>query len=87
MRVIIDISIKPSVLNAMKKQFKLLVILSAISIGSLACKGSVNSGNAGTTPQDSIKTGRDVNIDTMGSQKNIVTDTSGKPTDTIRKKQ
>lgn len=71
----------------MKNQFKVLLIVSAISIGSWACKGSVNSGNAGTTPQDSIKTGRDVNVDTVGSKTNIVTDTSYKPSDTIRRKK
>ena len=71
----------------MKNQFKLLLIVSAISIGSWACNGSVNSGNAGTTPQESIKTGRDVNVDTVGHKTNIVTDTSYKPSATVHKKK
>lgn len=60
----------------MKNQIKLLLAALAISMGIFACKGSVNSGDAGTTPQDSIKTGRDVNVDTVGSHTNIVVDTT-----------
>ena len=71
----------------MKNQFKLLLIVSGIGLGFLACRGSVNSGNEGTTPQESIKTGRDVNVDTVGHKTNIVTDTSYKPSATVPKKK
>ncbi|MFD2873267.1 hypothetical protein ACFS5N_12355 [Mucilaginibacter ximonensis] len=73
----------------MKNQIKILLVLSAISIGTLTCKGSINSGDAGTTPQDSVKTNRDMNTDTTGSQTNIVSDTervNGKKVDTTNKR-
>jgi hypothetical protein len=60
----------------MKNQFKLLLVAATISLGIFACKGSVNTGDAGTTPQDSIKTGYDVNVDTVGKHTNIVVDTT-----------
>jgi hypothetical protein len=71
----------------MKNRFKLLIIVLAISGSFLACRGSVNSGDAGTTHHDSIKTGRDVNVDTVGRNTNIVTDTSYKPSATVHKKK
>jgi|GEM_PF-7129258 len=70
----------------MKNQVKLLLVALTISAGMFACKGSVNSGDAGTTPQDSIKTGYESNVDTVGSQTNIVTDTTKmNPPDTTQK--
>jgi hypothetical protein len=69
----------------MKNQIKLLLVALSISTGIFACKGSVNSGDAGTTPQDSIKTGWDVNVDTVGKNTNLVVDTT-KMNDTTTKK-
>lgn len=70
----------------MKNQFKLLLVAVTIGTGVFACKGSVNSGDAGTTPQETIKTGKDVNVDTTGSQTDIVVDTTKmNPPDTTKK--
>lgn len=71
----------------MKNQFKLLLVTFTIGMGVFACKGSVNSGDAGTTPpQDSITTGKDMNVDTTNSQTDIVVDTTKmNPPDTNKK--
>jgi hypothetical protein len=62
----------------MKNQFRLLLVALTISMGVFACKDSVNSGDAGTTPpgNDTIRTTRDMYVDTAGSNTDIVVDTT-----------
>lgn len=61
----------------MKNYFKLLLVAVTLSTAVLACKGSLNDGSAGTSPQnDSIKTGRDMNTDSASSDVRSTPDTS-----------
>jgi hypothetical protein len=68
----------------MKNQIKLLLVGLAISMGVFACKGSIDSGDAGTArPMDSLKTGsdqHDMHQDTSGDRTHGIVDTTKKDT-------
>lgn len=70
----------------MKNQIKLLLVVLTISIGVFACKGSIDSGDAGTArPMDSVKTRsdlKDMHQDTSGDRTLGIADTARKDTST-----
>jgi hypothetical protein len=61
----------------MKNHFKLFLIAVSMSTAMFACKGSLNEGSAGTSPQtDSVKTGKDMNTDSVSNDTKNSTGTS-----------
>jgi hypothetical protein len=63
----------------MKNQIKLSLVVLTIGMGVFACKGTVNRGDAGTTPpaaNDSIKSSSDKHIDTINTSSKSPGDTA-----------